>query len=87
VTFTIERPTADETHSPQLPHFADFLTFLDANPGLWAVYHRYPTSNPARQKAKRCRATHGPHGYEFAVRTTPEGHTLYGRRVARPHTE
>lgn len=89
VSFALERP-----HTPRVPHtvphIGDFLKFLDANPGLWAVYHTYPTRNASHHKKRRLGKAFGHLGYEFATRLTPEGSKLYGRKLAHTlasHTE
>lgn len=89
VDFVIERPKPAH-HSHTAPHFDDFLKFLDANPGLWAVYYAYPTKDASTLKARRANKAHGARGYEFVTRRGPEGFKLYGRKLAHtlaPHTE
>ena len=81
VDFVIERPKPAH-HSHTAPNFDDFLKFLDANPGLWAVYYAYPTKDASTLKARRANKAHGARGYEFLTRRGPEGFKLYGRKLA-----
>lgn len=75
-SFTLAEPEPRHTRGAQT-----FLSFLDANPGQWAIYRRYNTSRRvARVKASQWRKQFGHLGYEFTHRIDAEGSTLYGRK-------
>lgn len=60
------------------PPFATFVSFLEANPGQWGLFHTYPTHQSGHQRVTRANSTHGPKGFRFTSRVTPEGVAVYG---------
>lgn len=65
-----------------LPLMSEFVQFLDANPGVWAVFHTYSAKQSGYQRASDAQKKYGS-DYEFVARHTEEGTTVYGRKVAK----
>ena len=62
-----------------LPLMSEFIEFLDANEGVWAVFHTYKTKQSGYQRASDAQKKYGPE-YEFVARNEEEGTTVYGRK-------
>lgn len=62
-----------------LPLMSEFIRFLDANEGTWAVFHTYSSKQSGYQRASDAQKKYGP-TYEFVARRTEIGTTVYGRR-------
>lgn len=62
-----------------LPMMSEFIAFLDANEGVWAVFHTYATKQSGYQRASDAQKKYGP-AYEFVARHGEDGTTVYGRK-------
>ena len=62
-----------------LPLMSEFVAFLDANEGVWAVFHTYATKQSGYQRASDAQKKYGPN-YEFVARNGEDGTTVYGRK-------
>lgn len=62
-----------------LPLLDEFVAFLDANEGVWAVFHTYETKQSGYQRASDARKKYGD-DYEFVARHGENGTTVYGRK-------
>lgn len=62
-----------------LPLMSEFVRFLDANEGTWALFHTYSVKQSGYQRASDARKKYGPQ-YEFVARHTLEGTSVYGRK-------
>lgn len=62
-----------------LPLMSEFVKFLDANEGVWAVFHTYEAKQSGYQRASDAQKKYGDR-YEFVARKTEEGTTVYGRK-------
>jgi hypothetical protein len=76
--FVISTPAPSCSPSSTAPPFEAFTAFLEANPGHWAIYHTYPTSQSGRQRVTRARRTWGKRGFVFVSRVTHDGVAVYG---------
>lgn len=63
-----------------LPLMSEFVAFLDANEGVWAVFHTYATKQSGYQRASDAQKKYGP-AYEFVARNSEDGTTVYGRKL------
>jgi len=62
-----------------IPLMSEFVAFLDANEGVWAVFYTYKTKQSGYQRASDSQKKYGPE-YEFVARHDENGTTVYGRR-------
>jgi hypothetical protein len=62
-----------------MPLMSEFVKFLDANPGIWAVFHTYKSKQSGYQRASDARKRYGTK-YEFVARHTEDGTTVYGKK-------
>lgn len=62
-----------------LPLMSEFIRFLDANEGAWAVFYTYQSKQSGYQRASDAQKKYGD-AYEFVARRTEEGTTVYGRK-------
>lgn len=62
-----------------MPLMSEFVEFLDANPGVWAVFYTYKTKQSGYQRASDAQKKYGD-DYEFVARHTEDGTTVYGRK-------
>lgn len=62
-----------------LPLMSEFVAFLDANEGVWAVFHTYATKQSGYQRASDAQKKYGD-AYEFVARNGEDGTTVYGRK-------
>lgn len=62
-----------------LPLMSEFVAFLDANEGVWAVFHTYATKQSGYQRASDAQKKYGQN-YEFVARNGEAGTTVYGRK-------
>lgn len=58
---------------------SEFIAFLDANEGVWAVFHTYTAKQSGYQRASDAQKKYGP-AYEFVARHDSNGTTVYGRK-------
>ena len=72
-------PPARNGYRAGLPMMSEFVTFLDANEGVWAVFHTYLAKQSGYQRASDAQKKYGDR-YEFVARNSDEGTTVYGRR-------
>lgn len=63
-----------------LPLMSEFVAFLDANEGVWAVFHTYKTKQSGYQRASDAQKKYGTR-YEFVARNGEDGTTVYGRKL------
>ena len=61
-----------------LPMMSEFVAFLDANEGIWAVFHTYSSKQSGYQRASDAQKKYGS-GYEFVARNDENGTTVYGK--------
>lgn len=73
-------PPARNGYRLGLPLMGEFVRFLDANPGVWAVFHTYSAKQSGYQRASDAQKKYGAE-YEFVARRTEEGTTVYGRKL------
>lgn len=62
-----------------LPMMRDFIAFLDANEGVWAVFHTYVNKQSGYQRASDAQKAYGDR-YEFVARNDENGTTVYGKK-------
>lgn len=62
-----------------LPLMSEFVAFLDANEGVWAVFHTYKTKQSGYQRASDAQKKYG-YPYEFVARNEESGTVVYGRK-------
>jgi hypothetical protein len=62
-----------------MPLMSEFVRFLDANEGVWAVFHTYQAKQSGYQRASDAQKKYGDK-YEFVARHTEDGTTVYGRK-------
>lgn len=80
VGFEIKTPPPPRNGSRVgLPLMSEFVAFLDANEGVWAVFHTYATKQSGYQRASDAQKKYGPN-YEFVARNGENGTTVYGRK-------
>ena len=79
--FQIESPPPPRNgYREGLPLMSEFVAFLDANEGVWAVFHTYSAKQSGYQRAADAQKKYGD-GYEFVARKTEKGTTVYGRKI------
>jgi hypothetical protein len=79
-SFQIETPPPPRNgYRVGLPLMSEFVKFLDANEGVWAVFHTYQTKQSGYQRASDSQKKYGD-AYEFVARHTEIGTTVYGRK-------
>lgn len=79
--FQIESPPPPRNgYREGLPLMSEFVAFLDANEGVWAVFHTYNAKQSGYQRASDAQKKYGD-GYEFVARKTEKGTTVYGRKI------
>jgi hypothetical protein len=61
-----------------IPLMSEFVAFLQANEGVWAVFYTYKTKQSGYQRASDSQKKYGPE-YEFVARHDENGTTVYGR--------
>ena len=76
--FSISSPGPVRKGAGATPPLAAFISFLEANPGQWGLYHTYPTKQSGHQRVTRANHTYGPRGFTFTSRVTPDGVAVYG---------
>ena len=62
-----------------LPLMSEFIVFLNANEGTWAVFHTYESKQSGYQRASDSQKKYGD-AYEFVARHDENGTTVYGRK-------
>jgi hypothetical protein len=62
-----------------LPLMSEFIAFLNANEGVWAVFHTYESKQSGYQRASDSQKKYGD-GYEFVARNTEQGTSVYGKK-------
>ena len=62
-----------------LPLMSEFVAFLNANEGVWAVFHTYESKQSGYQRASDSQKKYGD-AYEFVARYDEKGTTVYGRK-------
>jgi hypothetical protein len=79
-TFEIKTPPPARNGSRTgLPLMSEFIAFLDANEGVWAVFHTYESKQSGYQRASDTQKKYGD-SYEFVARCEENGTTVYGRK-------
>ena len=78
--FQIESPPPPRNgYREGLPLMSEFVAFLDANEGVWAVFHTYSAKQSGYQRASDAQKRYGT-DYEFVARHEENGTTVYGRK-------
>jgi hypothetical protein len=72
-------PPPRNGHRAGIPSMAEFVKFLDANEGVWAVFHTYGQKQSGYQRASDAQKKYGS-DYEFVARYSEEGTTVYGKK-------
>lgn len=62
-----------------MPLMSEFIAFLNANEGVWAVFHTYSAKQSGYQRASDAQKKYGD-SYEFVARHDENGTTVYGRK-------
>lgn len=62
-----------------LPLMSEFVAFLNANEGVWAVFHTYESKQSGYQRASDSQKKYGD-AYEFVARHDENGTTVYGKK-------
>lgn len=62
-----------------LPLMSEFINFLNANEGVWAVFHIYESKQSGYQRASDSQKKYGT-DYEFVARHNENGTTVYGKK-------
>lgn len=79
-TFEIKTPPPPRNGSRVgIPLMSEFVAFLDANEGVWAIFYTYKTKQSGYQRASDSQKKYGP-DYQFVARHDENGTTVYGRR-------
>lgn len=73
-------PPSRNGHKLGVPMMSEFIDFLDANEGVWAVFHTYQNKQSGYQRASDAQKKYGSR-YEFVARRQEEGTVVYGRRL------
>lgn len=73
-------PPPRNGHRLGIPSMEEFVKFLDANEGVWAVFHTYATKQSGYQRASDAQKKYGDR-YEFVARFDENGTTVYGRKL------
>lgn len=72
-------PPARNGYRVGMPSMTEFVAFLNANEGVWAVFHTYSAKQSGYQRASDAQKKYG-NGYEFVARHDETGTTVYGRK-------
>jgi hypothetical protein len=72
-------PPPRNGHRVGIPNMKEFVEFLDANEGIWAVFHTYSQKQSGYQRASDAQKRYGT-DYEFVARHEESGTTVYGRK-------
>lgn len=78
--FEIRKPSATHTGPHSTPPFTAFVSFLEANIGVWAVYHSYTSRDSAKQRTRKARAMLAAEGFQFTTRREGDVYTVYGKK-------
>ena len=62
-----------------MPLMSEFVAFLDANEGVWALFYTYQTKQSGYQRASDAQKKYGVR-YEFVARNTEHGTAVFGRK-------
>jgi hypothetical protein len=62
-----------------LPLMSEFVAFLNANEGVWAVFYTYESKQSGYQRASDSQKKYGD-AYEFVARYDENGTSVYGRK-------
>lgn len=80
--FVIKSPPPSRSgYRFDVPIMSEFVSFLDANEGVWAIYHTYATKQSGYQRACDANKQYGKE-YEFVARVDENGATVYGRKMS-----
>jgi hypothetical protein len=62
-----------------LPLMSEFVSFLNANEGVWAMFHTYNAKQSGYQRASDAQKKYGD-GYTFVARHDENGTSVYGKK-------
>lgn len=62
-----------------MPLMSEFVAFLDANEGVWALFYTYQAKQSGYQRASDAQKKYGKQ-YEFVARNTEHGTAVFGRK-------
>ena len=80
VPFEIKNPPLARNGSRVgLPLMAEFIAFLNANEGVWAVFHTYQSKQSGYQRASDSQKKYGD-AYTFVARHDENGTSVYGKK-------
>ena len=79
-TFQIKTPPPPRNgYRIGMPLMSEFVAFLDANEGVWAMFHIYAAKQSGYQRASDAQKKYGDR-YEFVARHDENGTTVYGKK-------
>lgn len=62
-----------------VPTMPEFIAFLNANEGVWALFHTYSNKQSGYQRASDNRKKYGSE-YQFVARQDENGTSVYGKK-------
>ena len=78
--FELKAPPASRNgYKMGVPTMSEFIAFLNANEGVWALFHTYENKQSGYQRASDNRKKYG-NGYEFVARQDENGTSVYGKK-------
>jgi hypothetical protein len=78
--FELKTPPASRNgYKLGVPTMSEFIAFLNANEGVWALFHTYPNKQSGYQRASDNRKKYGD-AYEFVARHDENGTSVYGKK-------
>ncbi|CAB4182606.1 hypothetical protein UFOVP1083_9 [uncultured Caudovirales phage] len=78
--FELKAPPASRNgYRMGVPTMSEFIAFLNANEGVWALFHTYTNKQSGYQRASDNRKKYGD-GYEFVARQDENGTSVYGKK-------
>jgi len=78
--FELKTPPASRNgYRMGVPTMTEFIAFLNANEGVWALFHTYTNKQSGYQRASDSRKKYGD-AYEFVARHDENGTSVYGKK-------
>ena len=78
--FELKTPPASRNgYRMGVPTMTEFIAFLNANEGIWALFHTYENKQSGYQRASDSRKKYGD-AYEFVARHDENGTSVYGKK-------
>jgi hypothetical protein len=79
-SFELKTPPASRNgYRTGVPTMIEFIAFLNANEGVWALFHIYTNKQSGYQRASDSRKKYGT-AYEFVARYDENGTSVYGKK-------